>query len=207
MTSLDTAETKTHRGSITVICSDGVRIRVDLNLFPSELLRKVARSEFADRNDVEILYDRVRFLKIYNKYLPQPDDYFQLPAQHAVVKSPRGYPGTLKICRFTLIDGKLKDFIALNNSCECLIGKIEIQGSRVSVFQIGTCVERSPIYIGPTVVTIKFKSLNTKLNDDFTSVLKLDHSADTSCDKLIQRIITLVGNDKACREWLYYQLF
>ena len=84
MTSLDTTETKTHSGAITVICSDGARIRVDLNLFPSELLRGVVKSDFADRDEMEILYDSAQFMAIYKSYLPAPADYFQLHAPAAL---------------------------------------------------------------------------------------------------------------------------
>ena len=61
-----------------------MKIRVDLNLFPSELLRGVIKSDFADRDEMEILYDSAQFMAIYKSYLPAPVDYFQLPAPAAL---------------------------------------------------------------------------------------------------------------------------
>ena len=94
MTSLDSterpcAETKTHRGAITVICSDGVHIAVDLRLFPSEMLRRLAQSDFKDRNEIEILYSSATFLREYEACLPKFNDYFQMP-QQAVQAPPKG---------------------------------------------------------------------------------------------------------------------
>jgi hypothetical protein len=77
-TSAENAETKNHRSAITVICSDGPRIRVDLNLFPSEILRSVARSEFADCDETPIIFDSTSFLTLYNSYLPSIHDYLCL---------------------------------------------------------------------------------------------------------------------------------
>jgi hypothetical protein len=63
---------------ITVLCADGVRIRVDLNLFPSEFLRRLAASDFADKKEVEIPYRADHFYKIYKKYLPAIEEYLQI---------------------------------------------------------------------------------------------------------------------------------
>ena len=77
MTSLESDESKAV-GNITVECSDGVHIAVDLRLFPSEMLRQLARSEFADNKTTRIIFDSTTFNALYNKYLPSVEDYFQL---------------------------------------------------------------------------------------------------------------------------------
>lgn len=63
---------------IVVICSDEKRIRVDLNLFPSMMLRALARSEFKDCAETRIIYDSEQFLQEYRKYLPAFDEFFQI---------------------------------------------------------------------------------------------------------------------------------
>ena len=63
---------------IIVICSDEKRIRVDLNLFPSAMLRMLARSEFKDCAETRIIYNSEQFLQEYRKYLPAFDDFFQI---------------------------------------------------------------------------------------------------------------------------------
>jgi hypothetical protein len=77
MTSLESGENKT-TDYITVECSDGVKIAVDLRLFPSEMLRQLAQSQFADNKTTRIIYDSATFTALYNKYLPSVEDYFQL---------------------------------------------------------------------------------------------------------------------------------
>ena len=96
---------------ITVLCADGVCIQVDLNLFPSELLRRLAASDFADKNEVEIPYRADHFYEIYRKYLPAIEEYLQiaplhLPDSHDLlfIKSTK-YDDYFYICYF-IIDGK-----------------------------------------------------------------------------------------------------
>ncbi len=48
---------KTRGNKITVICSDGVKILVDLDIFPSEVLRAIVKHNFKDSKITEILYD------------------------------------------------------------------------------------------------------------------------------------------------------
>ncbi len=78
MTSLDSDESKV-AAEITVECSDGVRIAVDLRLFPSAMLRRLAKSEFKDRAQIRLMFDSQTFLAIYNAYLPNIRNYLDLP--------------------------------------------------------------------------------------------------------------------------------
>ena len=94
MTSLDSterscAEKKNQRSAIIVICSDDVRIRVDLNLFPSEMLR--AATNFADCYEMEIPYGSAAFLRYYESYLPPLHDYFQTAKKPQVPIELRNY--------------------------------------------------------------------------------------------------------------------
>ena len=78
MTSLESVEHKAAADKITVLCSDDVHIAVDLRLFPSEMLRQLARSEFADNKTTRIIFDSATFNALYNQYLPSAADYFQM---------------------------------------------------------------------------------------------------------------------------------
>jgi hypothetical protein len=101
MTSLDSTERscaeKKQRSAITVICSDGVRIRVDLNLFPSEMLH--AARNFADCYEMEIPYGSAAFLRYYESYLPPLPDYFQ------TAKKPRA-PVDLRNYQCAILNGQ-----------------------------------------------------------------------------------------------------
>lgn len=77
--SLDAPQTK-NANKILVKCSDLKIYNVDLNIFPSEMLRAIAKSPFADNKQVEILYDSSAFLEEYSKYLPPLQEYLGLPA-------------------------------------------------------------------------------------------------------------------------------
>ena len=68
----------TAANKITVLCADNIRIKVDLNLFPSELLRRLAASDFADKHEIEIPYRADHFYEIYRKYLPAVEEYLQI---------------------------------------------------------------------------------------------------------------------------------
>ena len=69
---------------ITVVCADNTRIKVDLNLFPSEFLRRLAASDFADKKEVEIPYSADHFYKIYKKYLPAIEEYLQIASPQLI---------------------------------------------------------------------------------------------------------------------------
>jgi hypothetical protein len=66
---------------IIVICSDGARITVDLNIFPSATLRNLAQSNFADCKTTRIMFDSYAFLSIYKRYLPNITDFLDLPQE------------------------------------------------------------------------------------------------------------------------------
>ena len=73
---------------ITVLCADGVRIQIDLNLFPSEFLRRLAASDFADKKEVKIPYRADHFYETYKKYLPTVEEYLQIAPPPIVEQLP-----------------------------------------------------------------------------------------------------------------------
>jgi hypothetical protein len=64
---------------ITVVFRDKKRMSVDLDVFPSETLRAIKRSKFADRDEVELQFQSEEFMHIYNEYKPiNARDYLQM---------------------------------------------------------------------------------------------------------------------------------
>jgi hypothetical protein len=78
-------EVKRANNLITVVFRDNKRkAEFDLDLFPSETLRAIKRSKFADRNEVELPFYSTDVMRIYEEYTPiDVRDYLQVQ-EHAI---------------------------------------------------------------------------------------------------------------------------
>jgi hypothetical protein len=74
----NTDEVETKCRKITVVCLGDEEFETDLDLFPSEMLRAVAVSEFADNKKIRIPFTAEAFLSCYGKYSANIESYLQI---------------------------------------------------------------------------------------------------------------------------------